>query len=196
MIIIIVFLNSFLVNSMENYKESLFELKSGLPNQGKICQYQSVRSPITCLLLCLENIKCKEITLIKENGEILCSKEYALCNHTNKYHFIRKDLIKHSTRSEGISTELTEKITPKPIERTTENITSATTVKLNTTNNNETKMSPPQRNIMTNEKTNIKTTIKMDTSKKTPGKTTEMSTKKPPEMILSEVIIRNFTIID
>ena len=82
---------------MENYRESLFELKYHVSNKGKICQYETVRSPIECLSLCLQNIQCQGITLIKENGKILCSKEYALCNYTNKYHFIRKGLVEDST---------------------------------------------------------------------------------------------------
>ena len=97
MIIIIIFSNSILGNSVENYSESLFELKSDVSNQGKICQYKTVSSPIECLSLCLLNIQCREITLIKENGKILCSREYALCNHTNKFHFIRKGLVEIST---------------------------------------------------------------------------------------------------
>jgi len=137
MIIIIVFLNSVFGDSMENYRESLFELKSDVSNQGKICQYQTVSSPIECLSLCLLNIQCQKITLIMENEKILCSKEYALCNHTNKYHFIRKGLMENYNTF--------DKTTVKIIENEIDKMTS---IKIS------------GRNLITTGKTNIETTTK------------------------------------
>ena len=168
MIIIIVFLNSVLGDSMEIYRESLFELKYDVSNQGKICQYQTVRSPIECLSLCLQNGKCREITLIKENGEILCSKEYALCNHTNKYHFTRKGFVENPTTF--------DKTTMKTLTKLIDKMTSIRTT---------------GRHLITTGKTNIETTTK--TTKTTIMKSTMIAT---PKFNLSPVIIFNLKFIN